>query len=341
MRKVLRLLDALLSYSIFYKLIKYRIKYKGARISPTVKFLEQGGDFSYITGNSIGDHCIIIKTAGSFISLGARAWLGNGVYLEPSKGTTILIQAGASIQDRCRLLGDIAIGKNVLLAPNVYMSSGNHFFNTYPALPIRFQDEMVAKDESMQYLRSKKVVVEDDCWIGTNVVIMQGVTIGKGCIIGANAVVTKDIPPYSIAVGSPAKVVKKRLEFSPPQRIIANCSEHQPYFYEGCLPIKLRGDNVEDNIKVMLDKTFAVYLSDDSGSSQFVYLTFDCEQEVADLSLQYKNQLVPVRKGRNTAEWALNINSEYIPKFEFQFVGTIASLDNSSLPISIIEVGLK
>lgn len=51
--------------------------------------------------------------------------------------------------------------------------------------------------------------IEDDCWIGGNVVILPGVTIGRGCTVGAGAVVTKSIPAYSIALGAPAKVVKK------------------------------------------------------------------------------------------------------------------------------------
>ena len=51
--------------------------------------------------------------------------------------------------------------------------------------------------------------IEDDCWIGGNVIILPGVTIGRGSTIGAGAVVTKDIPPYSVALGAPAKVVKK------------------------------------------------------------------------------------------------------------------------------------
>jgi len=55
-----------------------------------------------------------------------------------------------------------------------------------------------------------KVVIEDDVWIGTHVCINKGVTIGKGSVIGSGSVVTKDIPPYSIAVGAPCCVIKKR-----------------------------------------------------------------------------------------------------------------------------------
>jgi acetyltransferase-like isoleucine patch superfamily enzyme len=57
---------------------------------------------------------------------------------------------------------------------------------------------------------SKEVVIEDDVWLGYNVIVLPGVTIGKGSVIGAGSVVSKDIPPYSIAIGNPARVIKKR-----------------------------------------------------------------------------------------------------------------------------------
>lgn len=59
----------------------------------------------------------------------------------------------------------------------------------------------------MEY--AKPVVIGDDCWIGGNVVILPGVTIGKGCTIAAGAIVTKSIPDWSVAMGQPARVVKK------------------------------------------------------------------------------------------------------------------------------------
>ena len=57
----------------------------------------------------------------------------------------------------------------------------------------------------------EQVTIGNDVWIGRRVIIMPGVTIGDGCVIGAGAVVTKDIPPYSVAGGVPAKVIKSRL----------------------------------------------------------------------------------------------------------------------------------
>ncbi len=60
------------------------------------------------------------------------------------------------------------------------------------------------------FAEEKPVVIEDDVWIGSRVTILPGVTIGRGSVVGAAAVVTKDVPPYSVVAGNPAKVVKTR-----------------------------------------------------------------------------------------------------------------------------------
>ena len=69
------------------------------------------------------------------------------------------------------------------------------------------ETEVQSRREAIEF--AKGVTIGDDCWIGGNVTIMPGVTIGKGVTIGAGSVVTKDIPDFTVAIGSPAKVVKK------------------------------------------------------------------------------------------------------------------------------------
>lgn len=96
--------------------------------------------------------------------------------------------------------GHIKIGQDCLLAPRVSLIAVNHIFSD-PNRPINIQGHT-----------AKGITIEDDCWLGYGVTVVDGVTIGKGSVIGAGAVVTKDIPPYSIAVGVPAKVVGKRGE---------------------------------------------------------------------------------------------------------------------------------
>jgi len=66
--------------------------------------------------------------------------------------------------------------------------------------------DVASRRENVEFART--VTIGDDCWIGGQTVILPGVTIGKGCTIGAGSVVTRDIPDWSVAIGSPAKVVK-------------------------------------------------------------------------------------------------------------------------------------
>jgi acetyltransferase-like isoleucine patch superfamily enzyme len=97
-------------------------------------------------------------------------------------------------------MGGIEIGSNVIIGPYCVIHSANHKFNDINQ-PILFQG----------YERLS-VKIKDDCWLGANVIVLPGVTIGKGCVIGAGSVVTKDIPEYSVAVGNPAKVIRSRLK---------------------------------------------------------------------------------------------------------------------------------
>jgi hypothetical protein len=78
-----------------------------------------------------------------------------------------------------------------------------------------------------------RIEIHDDCWIGTNVVIMPNVTVGRGSIIGANSVITKNVAPYQVVAGVPAKVISTRLNFSPPTEIRYNQSADNPYFSFG------------------------------------------------------------------------------------------------------------
>lgn len=91
--------------------------------------------------------------------------------------------------------GIVKIGKTVMFGPNVSIMAATH------------ETEVQSRRENIEY--AKPVVIGDDCWIGGHVVILPGVTIGQGCTIAAGAVVTKDIPAWSVAMGMPARVVKK------------------------------------------------------------------------------------------------------------------------------------
>jgi acetyltransferase-like isoleucine patch superfamily enzyme len=94
--------------------------------------------------------------------------------------------------------GYIEIGDNVMMSPRVSIYSENHVFAD-TAIPMIEQG-----------VRRSFVKIEDDCWLASNSVILAGVTIGKGSVVAAGSIVTKDVPPYSIVGGNPARIIKYR-----------------------------------------------------------------------------------------------------------------------------------
>jgi acetyltransferase-like isoleucine patch superfamily enzyme len=94
--------------------------------------------------------------------------------------------------------GKIHIGDNCSIGPYVLIQASDH----------RFDDTTVPINK--QGWNPGEIVIKDDCWIGGHVTITRNVTIGKGSVIGANSVVTNDIPDYSVAVGCPARVIRMR-----------------------------------------------------------------------------------------------------------------------------------
>lgn len=120
---------------------------------------------------------------------------------------TVEIGDHCFINKNCSLTGYIKLGNFVMLAESVAMVGGDHNSESLE-VPMIF----AGRD------KSRRIIVGDDVWIGHGAIIMHGVTIGDGAIIGAGSIVTKNIPPYSIAVGSPAKILRSR--FSEKNRLI-------------------------------------------------------------------------------------------------------------------------
>ena len=89
----------------------------------------------------------------------------------------------------------IVIGNNVMFGPNCCIDGAGH------------PTDSVRRNEGYEY--AYPITIEDDVWLGSGVHIMPGVTIGRGCVIGAGSIVTKDIPPYSLAVGNPCHVIRE------------------------------------------------------------------------------------------------------------------------------------
>jgi acetyltransferase-like isoleucine patch superfamily enzyme len=131
--------------------------------------------------------------------LGRWLHLGVDCALRCHEGTLTLGDKSVLARDisiNCYL--DVEIGDSVLIADSVYISDFDHKFND---LDVPIKDQGIAKS---------RVRIGRDVWLGTKVTVSSGVTIGEGAVVGANAVVTRDIPPYSVAVGVPARVVKDR-----------------------------------------------------------------------------------------------------------------------------------
>ena len=133
----------------------------------------------------IGDN-FIIRHHGELHALNGKLTIGNNVAVNSN------VCLGASEG------GDISIGNNVIIAQNVVIRASDHRFDN-TELPIRYQGHV-----------GGSIIVEEDVWIGSNAVVTKNVRIGAHSIIAAGAVVTRDIQPYSIVGGVPAKLIKKR-----------------------------------------------------------------------------------------------------------------------------------
>jgi len=128
----------------------------------------------------IGDNCTIEDYTTVNNGVGAVI-IGNGVRIGISNV----------------IIGPVNIGNDVITAQNIVISGLNHGYEDIN-MPISVQPTITAT-----------INIEAECWIGANAVVTAGVTIGKHSIIAAGAVVTKNIPPYSVAVGNPARVIKQ------------------------------------------------------------------------------------------------------------------------------------
>lgn len=121
-----------------------------------------------------------------------KAWIEPPFYC--CYGTNIALDEGTYINMNCSFIDDgtITVGKAVMFGTNVVIATVGH--------PI--------KPDMRQYMYADPVVIGDNCWIGANVTICPGVSIGENTVIGAGSVVTKDIPANVVAVGNPCRVLR-------------------------------------------------------------------------------------------------------------------------------------
>ena len=131
----------------------------------------------------LGDRC------GKWVNIEKNAHFGDGIVLGD----------GAGIGANCMIPSDVIIGEKVMMGQDVLMFTTHHRMDRLD-IPMGFQG----------VTESRTIVIGDDVWIGSRAIIMPGVHVGKGAVIGAGAVVTKDIPEYEVWGGVPAHFLKSR-----------------------------------------------------------------------------------------------------------------------------------
>ncbi|MGO3406067.1 acyltransferase [Marinomonas sp.] len=221
-----------------FDFFKKRILGNKFGVLPTVKRLWQKGGMSLIRGTIfkvlflrkssfpffLGKGCRVFNT--SFLRTGRNVYIGDYSYFDclskqgvrlgnnvtirefawcqltsslSRPGEAIIIGDGSYIGPRC-ILGAAAplkIGKNCQIGANVSFVAENHRFEGH--------DDIIN-----QGVIRKGITLGDDCWLGNNVIVLDGVIIGNGVVIGAGSIVTKSIPDGSIAYGSPCRVIRSR-----------------------------------------------------------------------------------------------------------------------------------
>lgn len=168
-------------------------------IHPDVEF--QGADQIHLGSHATVRRGARIRRIGinSSITIEEHALIESGVDIRTYRDSYVRIGSYSRIGPyTCISGGKVTIGHDCLIASHCSIYANNHIF-TDPNQKIREQGSSI-----------QGIEIDDDCWIGSGARIVDGVTIGKGSVIGAGAVVTKDIPPDSIAVGVPARVIGQR-----------------------------------------------------------------------------------------------------------------------------------
>jgi maltose O-acetyltransferase len=114
-------------------------------------------------------------------------------------GAQISIGSHSGLGIRCQLHGRITIGDHVMMGEDVLILTRNHRF-----------DDLTRPMDQQGFAEERPVVIGNDVWIGTRAIILAGVHVGDGAIIGAGAVITRDVPSYAIVAGNPARIVRMR-----------------------------------------------------------------------------------------------------------------------------------
>lgn len=177
---------ATISNRIYFKK-KYNSIVRSPFVSKSVKF---------------GSECQVAKN----VIIGENVEVGSYTYFNSHELGYIVVESGTKI------------GKFCSIAPNVFIGPGNHplhFLTTHPLLFDDFwKNKFNLRNDSLPSIKrpgeNGKVIIGNDVWIGTGSIITEGVKIGDGAVVAAGSIVTKDVSPYSIVAGIPAKKISER-----------------------------------------------------------------------------------------------------------------------------------
>lgn len=177
--------------TIFSRILSARYRLSGVQIGSNCSF-EAGVKFQYGWRTSFGERCIIDAHAQFKCPTAVKPMHGYNINIDKNVfiGRGTIIDANLSVK----------VGQNTFIAPYCFISDTSHNFSD-TIKPIRLQG-----------CNYKPVEIGEDVWLGAHVMVLAGVKIGKGCVVGANSVVTRDLPPYVVAVGAPARIIRSRLE---------------------------------------------------------------------------------------------------------------------------------
>ena len=193
----------------FLRGLIYRLFWRSSKglvlIGPSVKIIS--GHKLSVGKNFIAERGAEINCISSEgIQLGEKVTIGSYATIRPSNLYGGTVGMGLKIGNHSNIgpysyigcSGYIEIGNNVMMAPRVSLYAENHNFDSI---------DVPMKDQGVT---TASIIIEDDCWIAANSVILAGVRIGKGSVIAAGSVIIKDVAPYSVMGGNPAKKLKKR-----------------------------------------------------------------------------------------------------------------------------------
>lgn len=205
--------------------------FRGFRMSPSVTVFGRFSNLSAGPGSVFARRVRIDLGACGRMTAGKGVWLAADTEIETQ--SAVVFGDMTTVQRRGSINGSVRVGRSCIFAPNVFVSSGSHPFRATPHLFIREQESRLRVDDPQGFLSDRPVWIQDDCWLGVNSVVCPGVIIGKGSVVGANSVVTRDVSPYTVVAGVPARKIGARLDWKPPKEIVASRESDRIYVLSG------------------------------------------------------------------------------------------------------------